>query len=260
MDNTRKELADMKQTLNQLMSTIKTVEKENILLRSQAQLTKISGAKQTFQENASHTCEAKSDTRKAKPQVLLLGTSNVIGIRQDKLTTAADVTKVVRYTIKDTIEYIRSCSMSPDLIACHSLTNDLTKLPPDSCVQHVETLVSVIYKKWDSIKIIISLCTPRLDNINYQTNGEIINALIKQKTATSVDILICDHSNKLVNGFPSPEFLDDKLFHLSGKGISCLAENLKKSIHAALNIPLPQRDRSRSRIRGRGRGRGNLPG
>jgi hypothetical protein len=63
----------------------------------------------------------------------LLGTSNVIGIRQDKLTTAADVTKVVRYTIKDTIEYIRSCSMSPDLIACHSLTNDLTKLPPDSC-------------------------------------------------------------------------------------------------------------------------------
>jgi hypothetical protein len=40
-----------------------------------------------------------SDTRKAKPQVLLMGTSNVIGIRQDKLTTAADVTKVVRYTI-----------------------------------------------------------------------------------------------------------------------------------------------------------------
>jgi hypothetical protein len=75
-------------------------------------------SKQTFQENASHSCEAKSDTRRAKPQVLLLGTSNVIGIRQDKLTTAADVSKVVRYTIKDTIEYIRSFSMSPDLIAC----------------------------------------------------------------------------------------------------------------------------------------------
>lgn len=77
MDNTRKELTDMKQTLDQLMSTIETVEKENILLRSQAQLTKISGTKQTFQENAGHTRETKSDTRKAKPQVLLLGTSNV---------------------------------------------------------------------------------------------------------------------------------------------------------------------------------------
>ena len=121
-------------------------------------------------------------------------------------------------------------------------------------------LLYVIYKKWDSIKIIISLCTPRLDNINYQTNGEIINAFIKQKTATSVDILVCDHSNMLVNGLLSPEFLDDKLFNLSGKGISCLAANLKKSIHAALNITLQQRDRSRSRIRGRGRGRGNLPG
>jgi hypothetical protein len=144
MDNTRKEPTDMKQTLHQLMSKIETVERENILLRSQAQLTKISGAKQTFQENASHTCEAKSDTRKAKPQVLLLGTSNVIGIRQDKLTTAADVTKVVRYTIKDTIEYIRSCSMSPDLIACHSLTNDLTKIPPDrcrnSCICHLQKM------------------------------------------------------------------------------------------------------------------------
>lgn len=42
MDNTRKEPTDMKQTLNQLMSTIETVEKENILLRSQAQLTNIS--------------------------------------------------------------------------------------------------------------------------------------------------------------------------------------------------------------------------
>ena len=125
MDNTRKELTDMKQTLDQLMSKIETVEKKNILLRSQAKLIKISGAKQTFQENASHTCEAKSDTRKTKPQVLLLGTSNVIGIRQDKLTRAADVTRVVRYTIKNTIEYIRSCSMSPDLIVCHSLTNDL---------------------------------------------------------------------------------------------------------------------------------------
>jgi archaellum component FlaC len=36
MDNTRKELTDMKQTLDQLMSKIETVEKKNILLRSQA--------------------------------------------------------------------------------------------------------------------------------------------------------------------------------------------------------------------------------
>ena len=78
--------------------------------------------------------------------------------------------------------------MSPDLIVCHSLTNDLTKIPPDSCVQNVETLVSIIYKKWNQIKIIISLCTPRLDNINHQTNGEIINALIKQKTAC-IDVM-----------------------------------------------------------------------
>ena len=79
MDNTRKELTDMKQTLDQLMSKIETVVKENILhvLRSQAQLTENSGTKQAFQESASHTREAKSDTRKSKPQVLLLGTSRL---------------------------------------------------------------------------------------------------------------------------------------------------------------------------------------
>jgi hypothetical protein len=35
----------------------------------------------------------------------------------------------------------------PDRLNNYSLTNDLTKISPDSCVQNVETLVSVIYKK-----------------------------------------------------------------------------------------------------------------
>lgn len=38
--------------------------------------------------------------------VLLIGTSNIKGIKEDKLTSAATTTKIIKYTINETIEFI----------------------------------------------------------------------------------------------------------------------------------------------------------
>ena len=40
-----------------------------------------------------------------KPKLLLVGTSNILGINEDKLTTAVETKKVVRYTLEETDIY-----------------------------------------------------------------------------------------------------------------------------------------------------------
>ena len=89
------------------------------------------------------------------------------------------------------------------------------------------------------------------------TNGQILNALVKQNLSARENVFFADHSNMAMGGNPIPEMLSDDHYHLSARGIAQLASNLKTAIHSVLEVPLPSRQshRSRSRYR-RGRGRG----
>ena len=205
-----------------------------------------------FEHNLSKLLQQESPSD-SKPCVLLIGTSNIKGINENKLTQAANVRKVVKYTMADTMEYIRSSTENPNVVVLHCLTNDLKHGDPQSCVGTLENVVGLIQSRWNLAKIVISLATPRSDSIVHHTNGQIINALFKQKVNSEDSIWYCEHSNMLQNGNPNPDLLSEDRYHLSQKGISFLASNLKKTIHDALGIPLPSinRDRSRSRMRRR---------
>ena len=206
------------------------------------------------------TGAAKSPvSRPSKPNVLLLGTSNIKNINEAKLSDAVAMQKVVKYTIEDTMTYIKSHEVAPDVVILHSLTNDLKSHNPQTCVAKLEELVSCIRDKWPNCKIIISLTTPRKDDIVYHTNGQIINALLKQKIIGDPArcISYCEHSNMLSYGNPVDNLLTEDKFHLSERGVSMLASNLKREIHSVLKIPMPAPHRRRSRSRGpKGRGRG----
>lgn len=117
------------------------------------------------------------------PNVLLIGTSNIKGIKEDKLTSAATTTKIIKYTINETIEFVQTCELCPDVVVLHSLTNDLTKMEPQAFVDALEELIKTVKDKWVNNTTVISLATPRLDNLVYHTNGQITNALIKQRIA-----------------------------------------------------------------------------
>lgn len=67
--------------------------------------------------------------------MLLIGTSNIKRILENKLTSFAGVTKVIRYTLKEPTYYVISCNEHPNIIALHSLTNDLKSMEPLVCVQ-----------------------------------------------------------------------------------------------------------------------------
>ncbi|VDI52008.1 Hypothetical predicted protein [Mytilus galloprovincialis] len=175
-----------------------------------------------------------------KPTVYLIGTSNIQGINEDKLTTVTQITKFTSYTLDDTRKCISKFTHPPDIMVLHALTNDLKSKSPQDCVKELGDIILSLQQKWESMKIIVLLTTPRSDSLIHNTNGQIINALMKQ-SFSEVNVLFVDHSNKAFGGNPTPEMLAVDKFHLSTKGIAQLASNIKRAIHSTLGVPLPAR-------------------
>jgi lysophospholipase L1-like esterase len=88
-----------------------------------------------------------------------------------------------------------------------------------------------------------------VDNIKYHTNGQIINALIKQQLHDHPSVHLIDHGYMLHDGNPLRDLLSDDGVHLSEKGVSQLAANMKRAIHNTLGIETVNSRRSRSRAR-----------
>ncbi|CAG2210987.1 unnamed protein product [Mytilus edulis] len=254
------EIQQLTQNIRKLKTNLDTAQDEVIQLKNHiaAQLDANMAKETSTNKAATNQQQHRNDTQ-SKPKVLFLGTSNIKAINEAKLTTAATVEKVVKYTLKETVAYVTSHEDRPDLVVLHSLTNDLKHLTPQQCIDELDQLISLIHDKWSLAKIIISLTTPRKDDIGFFTNGQIINALVKQSIIGNevTSVTYCEHSNMLLQGNPINDLLTDDKFHLSTKGVSILASNIKKSIHWALDIPMPTQQRGRSQSMGpRGYDRG----
>ena len=75
---------------------------------------------QDVQHNVTKSDEPKSQNNQHDlPQVLLIGTSNIDGINEGRLTTAANVTKIIAYRFNDTTKAIRSYTNTPNLVVLH---------------------------------------------------------------------------------------------------------------------------------------------
>lgn len=182
-----------------------------------------------------------------KPLVLIVGTSNISKIREDKLSNEIFVTKRVAYTIPETLDTIKryQCDQSPKAVVFHSFTNDVKNRSPAECVDLFNGVLEETQSRWPESKIIISLETARADSVTYNTSAKLLNAMIEQKFLGSANIYICDNSNFSSNGEPIRQFLDSDLCHLSVKGTSKLAANMKNTIHSCLGIESKQGFRAR---------------
>ena len=131
----------------------------------------------------------------------------------------------------------------------HPFTNDLKNYDPQKCVEKMVHIIDIVKQEWASTQMIIFLTTPRVDNIKYHTNGQIINALIKQQLHDHPSVNLIDHGYMLHDGNPLPDLLTEDGVHLSEKGVSQLAANMKRAIHNTLGIETVNSRRSRSRAR-----------
>lgn len=98
-------------------------------------------APQSYAEAAAHqqrkeqwqivnTRRTSEGVTKGRPKFIFISTSNIKRILENKLEPIAEVTKVIRYILKETTDCVPSCNEHPNMIALHSLTNDLKQRSP----------------------------------------------------------------------------------------------------------------------------------
>ncbi|VDI52139.1 Hypothetical predicted protein, partial [Mytilus galloprovincialis] len=246
LDKKDEEIEKFSTSNRSLSDKLDNLFEHNLNLKSQL-LTLLDPQQATQKADTSHLEE------EYVPKVLLIGTSNTKGIKEDKVTNAVKIHKSIQYTIDEATTYITQYEEQPNLVILHILTNDLKKYEPTTCVDKLMHLVHLIGQKWTQSKCLISLATPRADDINHHTNENIeLSPCYGCRT----------HKHAIRRKHHDDTTISDDKYHLNDKGTSILANNLKHAIHSTLNITI-QRNRSRSRSRntnsrqvGRGRGRG----
>ena len=254
MEEKNLEITDLHQQVKDLTAQVSSLQEENLSLK--AQIANMYD-EQTFKANR-HVAEAeKPENTTGSNFAILIGTSNITRVDEKRLTHAIEIKKIISYTVNDAKQKISSLTTKPNIIILHILTNDIQSKDPKTCVSEMQLLVEDVIQKWPEITIIISLTTPRNDGVIHHTNGQIVNAMLRQTYNQHGKVYLVDHSNMCHDGLPISDCLSDDGYHLSDKGVTQLAGNIRRAIHSVLGIPLPnRRDRSRSRGRGRGRGRG----
>lgn len=93
-----------------------------------------------------------------KPTALLLGTSNLNGIKPDKLSTSVDISKSTAHTLEEAYSTIENYESKPDVVLLHALTNDIKDHSPEQCTE-VRRSCSVNFLKMEKIEKTLCLLT-----------------------------------------------------------------------------------------------------
>jgi len=124
-------------------------------------------------------------------------------------------------------------------VLLHALTNDIKDHSPEQCTEKLGEVVQLISSKWKNTKTIVSLTTPRNDSEMHCVNSEILDGLIKRNFLAQENVIICDNENMWHSNISQNQLLKDDKFHLSDKGTSMLAANMKRMLHSSLGIRGP---------------------
>ena len=178
-----------------------------------------------------------NQTHSAKPDVLLIGNSLVNNIKADKLSREFNTTKVNAYTINEAKSVIDNVSNTPSAITFHLTTNDVRKNSPASeTTSDYCSLIDTTMKKFPSTKIVISNAPRRTDDSKLATQCKLVNASLEDHYHNMKNVTFI--SNTDVTSLAS----DGK--HLTHRGTSALARNIKSSVSKQLGITLQSINRS----------------
>ena len=146
---------------------------------------------------------------------------------------AVDVNKVWAPKLSDVRYEVEKMDENVDVIVIHSMTNDLKDRDADEITHTTEEIVNLSLQK--SNKVVISTIISRDDDPLLDAKASAVNANIKLKYLNKQNIYICENGN-----LRDKKFRTDKV-HLTDRGVSRLANNLKYRIAAALDITVKKK-------------------
>ena len=162
-----------------------------------------------------------------RKQILLIGTSNTRYLSARSMAGRNSyIKKVTKYTVNEAKEFIENYDLefTPEIIVYQLGCNDIDIDFSDQMGE----LVSTTNLKFPGIKVMVSLGLPRGQrNANLKVIEQ-SNVLVK-KYQNHESVILCDNSKLFYKGKPLKGVLRDEK-HLSRKGTSILAQNLKRAI------------------------------
>ena len=94
-------------------------------------------------------------------------------------------------TPEKTVNEIRDV---PDVLVLHSLTNDIKESAP-TCVNRMKNIITNIQESMSKTKVVLSLATTKADDKKFQTNVELVSALLKCEYMEDDTVTLCNNGN-----------------------------------------------------------------
>ncbi|XP_041461709.1 uncharacterized protein LOC121413012 [Lytechinus variegatus] len=174
-------------------------------------------------------------TEKKMRKVVIVGNSQISGIDPDKFSQNVKLHKVIKYTMDDVESWLKSSEAKQTLsdaetVIIHELTNDVKRSSALDCACKMNNLIGLIKVSFKSIKIVISLGTPRDDNQLYQQRVDMANSMLMADALYDRRVKTVHHRNLLYRGTINTNLYSDDRYHLSKNGTRVLAGNLRWAI------------------------------
>ncbi|XP_063959197.1 golgin subfamily A member 6-like protein 25 [Lytechinus pictus] len=168
-------------------------------------------------------------------KVVIVGNSQISGIDPDKFSQNVKLHKVIKYTMDDVESWLKSSEAKQTLsdaetVIIHELTNDVKRSSALDCACKMNNLIGLIKVSFKSIKIVISLGTPRDDNQLYQQRVDMANSMLMADALYDRRVKTVHHRNLLYRGTINTNLYSDDRYHLSKNGTRVLAGNLRWAI------------------------------
>nr|XP_054756930.1 uncharacterized protein LOC129263018 [Lytechinus pictus] len=208
------------------------------------------GMNAIHEERNNHECDMSRDqhnkydgsrgqmndrTEKKMRKVVIVGNSQISGIDPDKFSRNVKLHKVIKYTMDDVESWLKSSEAKQTLsdaetVITHELTNDVKRSSALDCSCKMNNLIGLIKVSFKSIKIVVSLGTPRDDNQLYQQRVDMANSMLMADALYDRRVKTVHHRNLLYRGTINTNLYSDDRYHLSKNGTRVLAGNLRWSI------------------------------
>ncbi|XP_041472511.1 uncharacterized protein LOC121421778 [Lytechinus variegatus] len=174
-------------------------------------------------------------TEKKMRKVVIVGNSQISGIDPGKFSQNVKLHKVIKYTMDDVESWLKSSEAKQTLsdaetVIIHELTNDVKRSSALDCACKMNNLIGLIKVSFKSIKIVISLGTPRDDNQLYQQRVDMANSMLMADALYDRRVKTVHHRNLLYRGTINTNLYSDDRYHLSKNGTRVLAGNLRWAI------------------------------
>lgn len=116
--------------------------------------------------------------RKHKPSVKIVGNSQTKGLISQRLVPQANVNIETAYTLEEASRNIENMQYKPDVLVIHEITNDIKYHRPEAVANKLVQIASAHARHYPKTDVIVSLGTPRNDDMRLNTGVEICNAII----------------------------------------------------------------------------------